>query len=84
MYRIYYQPSNGSEALKHIDVSHTTRRANVTGLRKFVSYYFTVAAFTTAGIGPRSEMKEIMTDTDGKLCLLPFLVESFSYDFKRK
>jgi len=76
-YRIYFQPSDSSEALNHTDVSHTTRHVNLTGLRKYVAYNITLVPFTSSGEGPHSATKQVMTDTDGKMLYLQFLYNCF-------
>ena len=66
MYRVFYRETSGlcGEVSNSTDSNETTIR--IEALKKFTEYSFTVAAETSAGVGPRSDEVKNRTASDSK------------------
>ena len=64
-YHIFYKALPSGEELNKT-VSNTTLTDDLTGLQEFVQYNISVAAFTSAGTGPRSAPLSVFTAEDSK------------------
>lgn len=66
-YRIYRKEQGGKDV--SLDVTPQTYQKEITGLKKFTSYYVHVRGITTE-TGNASEVKSVTTLEDGKLMVV--------------
>ena len=68
-FKLFYQRKNSAADYPTILTieSNSTLSRNVTGLHKYTEYEFQVLAFSYVGNGPKSPVKQVTTNQDGKM-----------------
>ena len=69
-YRVSYETVDSTQVAQTSDVTNTLNQdfvaVNLTGLKEFTRYNIQVAALSSKGIGPWSEVLLVQTNEDGK------------------
>ena len=66
-FRLFYKKKGAAGSSENeITVDESVRTEVVSGLKKYTEYEFQALAFTSAGNGPRSQIKAERTEEDGK------------------
>ena len=68
-FKLFYQRKNSAAAYTTVLTiqSNSSLSRDITGLRKYTEHEFQVLAFSYVGNGPRTSVKEVRTNEDGKI-----------------